>query len=148
MTQFATIQSQPFEISLLRAFTSTLSVSAANPTTSLGRPSSILAIVAKMSGFSTSSSDGTVRPFCFLIFEPLKLRTPQSATAAANIAASAGSASCTTFCISLADSTWTTQASAGGSTEVGPVMNVTLAPRRRSASAIAVPCFPEDLFAM
>src|SRR5262249_23559400 len=73
------------------ALTATFSVSAAKPMTNFGRCVFRLAIVARMSGFSTSASSGTVLPGCFFNFCSRVLATRQSATAAAKIAMSAGS---------------------------------------------------------
>ena len=63
------------------------------------------AMVARMSGFSTSDSSGVGLPACFLSFCSPAFATRQSATAAANIAISAGNARSTACSISRAVST-------------------------------------------
>jgi len=47
-----------------------------------------------------------------------------------------------------ADTTLWAQLAIIGAASAGPVTNVTFAPKARSAFAIAVPCAPDDLFAM
>ena len=65
------------------------------------------AMVERMSGFSTSDSSGVAWPGFFLIFCAPALATRQSATAAAKIATSTGSARSTACSISRALSTCT-----------------------------------------
>ena len=101
-----------------------------------------------MSGFSANSSTGGLPEPSFFSFCPAALATRQSATAAANTAASAGKAAITALRICIAVSTRTTSTPLGGGTCAGPVTNVILAPRSRSAAAIAVPCAPDDRLAM
>ena len=146
-TSFATIQSQPLRRRLAVAWSTTFSVSAAKPTTSRGRFAP-LDTVARMSGFSANSSAGARPEPSFFIFCPAALATRQSATAAAITAASAGRADCTAASICRAVSTRITATPSGGGTLAGPVTNVTLAPRSRSAAAIAVPCAPEERLAI
>src|SRR5205085_9879210 len=57
-TSLARIQSQPLRASLALAFSIRFSVSAANPITRPGRLSRNFEMVARISGFSTSSSRG------------------------------------------------------------------------------------------
>ncbi len=101
-----------------------------------------------MSGFSAKSILGRAPLPSFLILLPEAEVTRQSATAAANTAASAGSACCTAASISRAVSTRTTATPAGGGTSAGPVTKVTFAPSAASARAIAVPCAPDERLAM
>jgi len=65
-TSLARIQSQCLRASLALAFSTTRSVSAANPMTSAGRLDLRLATVARMSGFSASSKLGSASPFLSL----------------------------------------------------------------------------------
>ena len=90
-TSLATIQSQPLRASFALALSIRCSVSAAKPITSGGRLSFSFEIVARMSGFSTSCSGGMPAEVFFSFCSP-SLATRQSATAAAKIAISAGSA--------------------------------------------------------
>src|SRR6185437_8998075 len=100
-TALATIKSQFLRSSFSRAYCKTCSVSAANPTTKRGREFLALAIVARISGFSTSVSVGG--PFAvFLSFWPCACSARQSATAAAAMNTSAGSAASTAASISPA----------------------------------------------
>ena len=147
-TSFATIQSHPLRARLTLAFSMTSSVSAANPITRGGRASvPICATCARMSGFSVSDNSGK-DPFCFLIFDPDAFSTRQSATAAANIAQETSRFAFTASNISCALSTWITWTPLGGGTSAGPVTKRTSAPKSRNAAAIAVPCAPEDRFAI
>ena len=98
-----------------------------------------------MSGFSANSSTG-IPPLSFFILCSVRFATFQSATAAAITAASAGSAASTAARISSAVWTRITSTPSGGGTVAGPVTKLTFAPRSRSASAIAVPCAPEEWF--
>ena len=91
-TSLATIQSAFLRARLACAFAIRSSVSAAKPMTRRGRRGPGCAMVARMSGFATSSSAGGAAPGTFLILPAAALATCQSATAAANTATSAGSA--------------------------------------------------------
>ena len=80
-TLLATIRSQPLRSSLALAFATIFSVSAAKPTTTVGRSVALLEISARMSGFSTRRSVGDA-PSSFLIFcratvPPRASRRPQ-----------------------------------------------------------------------
>src|SRR5690606_36340289 len=66
-TSLATSQSQPFRSRFARAWARRSSVSAAKPTTRRGRPVSLRAMVARMSGFSVRVRAGALP--AFLIFE-------------------------------------------------------------------------------
>src|ERR1700737_4061392 len=135
-TSLATIQSQPLRASLALALSIRFSVSAANPITSHGRLSCNFAIVARISGFSTSCS-GSMPAAVFLSFCSPSLATRQSATAAAKIAMSTGSAASTRCSISRADSTCFTVTPAGSPSSTGPEINVTSAPAACAAAAMA-----------
>ena len=146
-TSLARIQSQPFFLSFAWAWARTSSVSAAKPMTRLGRPDLRCAIVARMSGFSTSSSVGGPLP-PFLILPALTCRGRQSATAAANTATSAGSAFSTASSICCAVSTRTTETPGGSGSVTGPLTSATSAPAAAAAAAMAWPCFPDERLAM
>src|ERR1044072_747644 len=146
-TSLARIQSQPLRLSFALACSTTFSVSAANPTTSVGRFDFSFETVARMSGFSTSASFGGPLPsFCSFCSPASAVR--QSATAAAKMPTSAGSADSTARSMSRALSTWMVLTPAGSGKFTGPVTSVTVAPAAAAARAIACPCFPEDRFAM
>ena len=72
----------------------------------------------------------------------------QSATAAAKIATSAGSAASTAASISRAVSTCTVFTPAGSGNVTGPETSVTSAPAAAAARAMAWPCLPEERLAM
>jgi hypothetical protein len=101
-----------------------------------------------MSAFSANSSAGALPVASFFSYCTLAFATRQSATAAAITAASAGIADATAAAISAAVSTATTVTPKGGGTIAGPVTKVTRAPKSRKLAAIAVPCAPEERFAM
>ena len=130
-TSLARIQSQPLRASLALALAATFSVSAAKPITNSGRCDLRRAMVERMSGFSTSDNSGVVWPAFFLIFCSPALATRQSATAAAKIATSTGSARSAARSMSRAVSTCTTITPGGSGTFTGPLISVTLAPARR-----------------
>ena len=121
-----------------------LSVSAAKPTTSFGRFALRAATVARMSGFSTRLSFGLPLPFLIFCFVS---SVRQSATAAANIATSAGSACSTAASISRAVVTFTVFTPAGSGRLTGPDTRITSAPAVAAARAMAWPCFPDERFA-
>src|SRR4051794_25862324 len=146
-TSLATIQSQPLRASFDLALSMRCSVSAAKPITSGGRLSVSLEIVARISGFSTSWSGGMPAEVFFSFCSP-SLATRQSATAAAKIAMSAGSAACTCSSICRADSTCLTVTPWGSLRSTGPLTRITSAPAASAAAAIAKPCLPEDRLAM
>ena len=104
-------------------------------------------MVLRMSGFSISSSLGRALP-PFLIFSLACAATRQSATAAAKMAMSAGSAACAAASISRAVSTRTTFTPGGSAMLVGPQMSVTSAPSARASAAMAAPCLPDERLAM
>src|SRR5581483_71564 len=147
-TSLATIQSAPLALRLALAYSTTFSVSAANPITSGGRtPCGSAAMVLRMSGFSTSSSVGAaLAPF--LIFCDACPATRQSATAAANTPISAGRAARTAASMSSAVSTRTTLTPGGSARLTGPHTSVTSAPSARASAAIATPCLPDERLAM
>jgi hypothetical protein len=72
----------------------------------------------------------------------------QSATAAAKMPASAGSAASTARSMPRAVSTCTVFTPGGSGKVTGPVTSVTSAPAAAAARAIAWPCLPEDRFPM
>src|SRR5450830_1148362 len=147
-TSLARIQSQPLATSLAFALTETFSVSAAKPITSCGRCDCRLAMVARMSGFSTSDKSGVAWPAVFLIFCAPAFATRQSATAAAKIATSTGSARSTACSISRAVSTLTTLTPGGSGRFTGPLTSTTSAPAAAAAAAMAWPCLPDERLAM
>ncbi len=118
------------------ALPSTLSVSAANPTTSFGRAGPEADRVARMSGFSTRVSVGGPS-LPFFNFRPNTWSTRQSATAATQTAASAGRAALDASSISTAVSTHTRLTPAGAERAVGPETRVTSAPSSARAPAMA-----------
>src|SRR3984957_6299637 len=146
-TSLARIQSQPFLASFAWALAMTLSVSAAKPMTSRGRPELRCAIVDRMSGFSVSARVG-VLPGCFLILLSLGRSARQSATAAANTATSAGSACSTALSICCAVSTFTTDRPGGSGRLTGPDTSTPSAPAAAAAAAMAWPCLPEERLAI
>ncbi|MNT50884.1 hypothetical protein D3C72_1878210 [compost metagenome] len=131
-----TIQSQPFRDSLARALASRSLVSAAKPTTSLGRFGPGAETPARMSGFSIRASDGGPPGF-FLILPEAMPSTRQSATAALITAMSAGSAASTAAFIWVAASTQTRVTPTGTSNATGPEISVTSAPSSARAAATA-----------
>ena len=146
-TSLATIQSAPFFASLAWACAAIVCVSAAKPTSRVGRwawrPS-----VANISGFSTSMSGAGAPDPSFLIFCSAASAVRQSATAATMIATSAGSAASTAASISRAVSTSIRVTPAGVGRCTGPATSVTRAPACAAAAAMAKPCLPEDRLAM
>src|ERR1700722_13888862 len=133
----ATIQSQPLRVSFALALSIRCSVSAANPMTKAGRLSFCsFEIVARISGFSTSCSGGIPAEVFFSFCSPA-LATRQSATAAAKIAISTGSAASTCCSMSRADSTGMTDTPEGWSRSTGPEIKVTSAPAACAAAAMA-----------
>src|SRR5680860_764603 len=129
-TSLATIQSAP----LARACSTTVSVSAAKPMTSSGRCGPGTAMVARMSGFWARFSE-TSPPPSFLSFCAASACARQSATAAAQTAMSAGSASRVASSISCAVSTLMTSTPSGSGKFTGPDTSVTRAPRPKAARA-------------
>ena len=100
-----------------------------------------------MSGFSVSDRFGKAPSF-FLIFCSPALATRQSATAAAKMPISAGSAFSTASSISRALSTCTIVTPEGSGKVTGPEIRVTRAPASAAAFAMAWPCLPEERLAM
>ena len=147
-TSLARIHSQPLAMSLALALAATFSVSAAKPITSFGRWVFRLAMVARMSGFSMSDKSGVAWPAFFLIFCSPSCATRQSATAAAKIATSTGSARSTACSISRAVTTGTTVTPGGSGKFTGPLTSVTAAPARAAAAAMAWPCLPDERLAI
>ncbi len=141
------IQSQPLRLSLSLALVATFSVSAAKPITNCGRPVLRWAMVERMSGFSVSDNSGVAWPGFFLIFCSPAFATRQSATAAAKMATSAGSALSTALSMSRALSTWMTETPGGSGKLTGPLTSVTSAPARAAAAAMAWPCLPDERLA-
>ena len=124
------IQSQPFGC-VSAGHWDRFSVSAANPITRDGLFSVVLS-AARISGFSVSWISGGPVPAFFVCFFPFC--TCQSATAAAQIAISAGRLSRQAAYICLAVSTLTSFTLAGSGKLTGPLISVTRAPllhRRR-----------------
>src|SRR5680860_1588273 len=146
-TSLATIQSAPLARRLARACSTTFSVSAAKPMTSSGRWGPGTAMVARMSGFWARFSE-TSPPPSFLSFCAASACARQSATAAAQTAMSAGSASRVASSISCAVSTLMTSTPSGSGKLTGPDTSVTRAPAATAARASAWPCLPEERLAM
>src|SRR5262249_42398175 len=148
-TSLARIQSAPLALRFLRADSTTAVVSAAKPMTSGGRlPGGAVAMLLRISGFSTSSSRGAPAWLPFLIVSEACLATRQSATAAAKMATSQGSALRTACSICCAVSTATSSTPVGAASWLGPEMSVTRAPSACAAAAMAVPCLPEERLAI
>src|SRR3954452_21249410 len=146
-TSLARIQSQALRTSFCLACSTTCSVSAANPITSLWRFDFRCATVERVTVLSTSESSGARLPL-FLSFSRLFVAVRQSATAAANTATWAGSAASTAASMSRADSTFTMLTPRGPATFTGPETSVTAAPAEAAASAMAWPCLPEERLAI
>src|SRR5690242_1667187 len=147
-TSLATIQSQPLRLRFSMALATTFSVSAAKPTTSVGRTGPRFESVARMSGLGVSSSAGGAAPGFFLILADAGLAIFQSATAAAHTATSTLPASRQAASIWSAESIFTTVTPAGSGTLTGPLTSVTSAPSCASAAAIAWPCLPDEWLEM
>ena len=141
----AIIQSHPLFFNFDFAFNNKLSVSAANPITSLGL-SLLIHKFFKISGFSTNSNAGGLPVAVFFIFVFALSLGRQSPTAAAHIAISNGPASLTASFISIAVSTLITLPKPDNSKFTGPNINVTSASSSIKHLAISVPCLPELLF--
>ena len=139
-TVLPTIRSRPLSRSLLRAFASRSSLSAAKPTRNGRRSSGISPTSATMSGFGTSS---TCRPASRLILVADGRFGAKSATAAAMIRMSAaGAARSTASRMAAAVVASCTVTPRGAVTLMVPAIRVTLAPRSRAASAMATPILP------
>src|SRR5215471_19495426 len=146
-TSLARIQSQRLRASLRRAFSTTSSVSAANPMTRAGRSLLRCAMRERMSGFSANRrTGGPSTPFFSLWDAAHSIR--QSATAAAMTATSTGSAASQAASISAAVSIATTSTPSGEGSCVGPETSTVSAPSAAKAAAIACPCLPEEWFDM
>src|SRR5579883_708236 len=143
-TSLATIQSQPLRVRFSIALATRFSVSAAKPTTSVGRFGPRPESVARMSGLGVSSSAGGAAPGCFLILAVAGLAIFQSATAAAHTATSVFPAARHAASIWSAESIFTTFTPAGAGTVTGPLTSVTSAPSCASAAAMAWPCLPDE----
>ena len=141
------IQSQPFFLNFVSAFLCKSEVSAAKPITNWGLFSFKLLTWRKISGFSLNFNTGE-RSLSFLIFCSATSSKYQSPTAATKTATSAGNSSNTALYISRPVSIFTKSTLGGVATVLGPVIKTTLAPKSAKALAIAVPCAPDDLFAI
>ena len=104
--------------------------------TSFGRLVLSFETVARMSGFSISASFGGP-PASFFSFCTTSPAVRQSATAAAKMPTSAGSAASTAASMSRALSTRTVFTPGGSGRLTGPDTSVTLAPAAAAARAIA-----------
>ena len=142
---FATTRSRCLVSNLSRAFSTTFSLSAANPTSK--RLPFSRATSSSRSAVGSNSNFNSPRRRLILCFSVRAGR--KSATAAALITTVVcGNAARTAWRISSVVRTRSTRTPLGTGMAVGPLTKITSAPRRRAASATAYPIRPEDRLVM